>query len=69
MGDGGGQAANRWRGRLGRDHKGNLSLAIYLIAVPLSFFHNGISQGLYVLVALMWLIPDRRIEKAIQPNL
>jgi len=53
---------------VGRDLKGNLSLLIYLIAVPLSFFHNGISQGLYVLVALMWLIPDRRIEKAIQPN-
>ena len=54
---------------VGRDLKGNLSPLIYLIAIALSFFYNWMSQGLYVLVALMWLIPDRRIERAIQPNL
>ena len=54
---------------VGRDLKGNLSPLIYLIAIALSFFYNWRSQGLYVLVALMWLIPDRRIERAIQPNL
>ena len=48
---------------LGRDVKGKASIAIYLAAVPLSFVNRWLALGLYVLVALMWLIPDRRIEK------
>jgi uncharacterized membrane protein len=42
--------------------KGKLSLALCAVAIPLAFVHQWISDGLYVLVALMWLIPDRRIE-------
>ena len=50
---------------LGRDYKGKASLLFYATAVPLSFVNARISIALYVLVALMWLIPDRRIEKII----
>ena len=48
---------------VGRDNKGILSLVFYTAAIPLAFVHTGISLGLYVLVAMMWFIPDRRIEK------
>jgi uncharacterized membrane protein len=47
---------------LGRDMKGKLSPVLYLAAIPLSFVNRWIAVGLYVLVALMWLVPDRRIE-------
>ena len=47
---------------IGADYKGKLSLACYLVAVPLAFVHQAISDALYVLVALIWLIPDSRIE-------
>lgn len=47
---------------VGRDVKGKLSLLCYVLAIPLAFAHQLISDGLYVFVALMWLIPDRRIE-------
>jgi TMEM175 potassium channel family protein len=50
---------------LGRDFKGKLSLVLYAAAIPLSFRHSSLSCGLYVLVAVMWLIPDRRIEKVL----
>jgi uncharacterized membrane protein len=47
---------------VGQDVKGKLSAGLYAVAIPLAFFHPWIAQALYVLVALMWLIPDRRIE-------
>jgi uncharacterized membrane protein len=50
---------------LGRDFKGNISPVIYLAAVGLSFVQTWIAQALYVVVALIWLIPDPRIERAI----
>jgi len=50
---------------LGRDFKTILSLALYTTAIPLAFVKNWIACGLYVLVAVMWLVPDRRIEKAL----
>jgi uncharacterized membrane protein len=50
---------------LGADVKGRLSIAIYAAAILLSFFHRWLGFGLYWVVALMWLIPDRRIERAI----
>ena len=49
---------------IGRDRKGKLSLALYCAAIPLAFYQRWLSQLLYVLVALMWLIPDQRIERA-----
>jgi uncharacterized membrane protein len=50
---------------VGRDVKGRASLALYMAAVPLAFADPRLSCGLYVLVAALWLIPDRRIEKAL----
>ena len=51
---------------LGRDWKGKLSLVIYLVAIPLALVSPWISNALYVLVALWWLIPDRRIERVLR---
>jgi hypothetical protein len=48
---------------LGADCKGKLSPLFYLAAIPLAFVSSFISSGLYVAVALLWLIPDRRIER------
>jgi uncharacterized membrane protein len=50
------------RTALGRDLKGKLSPVIYLAAIPLAFVATWLSVGLYVFVALMWLVPDRRLE-------
>jgi uncharacterized membrane protein len=47
---------------LGRDLKGKISPVIYAIAIPLAFLSQWVALGLYIVVALMWLIPDRRIE-------
>ena len=52
---------------LGRDFKGKVSVAIYAAAIPLSFVNSLSACALYVLVAVMWLSPDRRIEKTISP--
>ncbi|MBE9140190.1 DUF1211 domain-containing protein [Nodosilinea sp. LEGE 07088] len=50
---------------LGRDWKGKVSVVIYAIAIPLAFFIPWLACLLYILVAILWLIPDRRIEKAL----
>jgi uncharacterized membrane protein len=50
---------------LGRDIKGKISPLLYLAAVFLAFVDPIISGAIYVFVALMWLIPDRRIERAL----
>lgn len=50
---------------LGDDFKGKLSLVLYALGVATSFLHPIIPQFLYTLVAIMWLIPDRRIEKVL----
>jgi len=50
---------------LGNDIKGKISPVLYMTAIALAFVSPWISCGIYVLVALMWLIPDSRIEKAI----
>jgi uncharacterized membrane protein len=47
---------------IGKDIKGKISPLVYIVAIPLAFVHQWISDALYVSVALMWLIPDRRIE-------
>jgi uncharacterized membrane protein len=47
---------------LGRDVKGKMSIVIYAAAIGLAFVNQWIADGLYVFVALMWLVPDRRIE-------
>ena len=50
---------------VGKDWKGKLSPVLYAVAIPAAFLLQWISLGLYVFVALIWLIPDRRIEKAL----
>lgn len=50
---------------LGRDLKGKLSVLIYAVAIPIAFAVPWLACVLYVLVAVMWLIPDRRIEKTL----
>ena len=50
---------------VGKDRKGVISLVLYAVAIPLAFVNPWISQAFYVSVALMWLIPDRRIERLI----
>ena len=50
---------------VGRDFKGKVSVVIYLSAIPISFVNSWFAFALYVLVAVMWLIPDRRIEKTL----
>lgn len=47
---------------VGRDGKGKISVVMYAAAIPLAFVYPWIALGLYVLVAVLWLIPDRRIE-------
>jgi uncharacterized membrane protein len=50
------------RRAIGGDWKGKLSPALYLVAIVLTFWSHLITQLIYVVVALLWLIPDRRIE-------
>jgi uncharacterized membrane protein len=48
---------------LGKDIKGKASIIIYFVAIPLAFVNSLLACGLYLMVAAMWLIPDRRIER------
>jgi uncharacterized membrane protein len=53
---------------VGRDLKGKLSPLLYLAAIAGAFLHVAIAQALYVAVALLWLVPDRRIERIVTPR-
>jgi uncharacterized membrane protein len=53
-------------GALGRDYKGKLSLVCYVVGIGLSFVNQWLAGALYVLVAAMWLVPDRRIERVLE---
>jgi uncharacterized membrane protein len=48
---------------IGKDIKGKLSPVLYIIAIGFSFYNRWVSGALYVLVALIWLVPDKRIER------
>jgi len=50
---------------LGGDFKGKVSMLIYLAAIPLALLRWWLACALYILVAMMWLVPDRRIEKTL----
>ena len=50
---------------LGRDIKGKISPVFYLMAIPLAFVNPWLASALYVVVAIIWLIPDRRIERTL----
>jgi uncharacterized membrane protein len=51
---------------VGEDWKAKLSLAIYLIAIPLAFVNSWIAGALYLFGGLLWLVPDPRIERKIE---
>ena len=53
---------------VGNDTKGYISLVCYTSAIPLAFINAMLACGLYVVVAVMWFIPDRRIEQTLKRN-
>jgi len=57
--------SSRLKAAIGSDAKGNLSLAMYAVAIPLAFVNRWIAYALYVAVVLTWLVPDRRIERRV----
>lgn len=57
---------SRLAAALGRDVKGRISPLLYAAAIPLAFVRQGLSDAIYVGVALMWLVPDRRIESRLR---
>ena len=50
---------------IGNDWKGKVSPVLYFLAIPLAFVNPLISTGIYILVALIWLVPDPRIERVL----
>jgi len=50
---------------VGKNFKGKLSTLLYAIAIPVSYYEQTISECIYVFVALIWLVPDRRIERVL----
>ncbi len=55
--------SSRLKAAVGNDAKGKISVVLYVVAIPLAFVNQIFSDALYVAVALMWLIPDKRIEQ------
>lgn len=53
---------------VGVDWKGRASLVLYLVAMVAAFWAHWLAQALYVAVALLWLVPDRRIERVLQAH-
>ena len=48
---------------VGKDRKGGLSIVLYAVAIPVAFMRVSIAYACYVLVAVMWLLPDPRLER------
>ena len=53
---------------VGRDRKGKLSIVFYAIGIVLAFVYQPLADAMYVLVAAMWFIPDRRIEREVEKH-
>ena len=53
---------------VGKDTKGLVSLALYLVAIPGAFLNGWLALTCYIVVALIWLVPDRRIERHLHPE-
>jgi uncharacterized membrane protein len=53
---------------VGKDIKGKISPVLYLSGIVLAFYQPWASIALYILVAIMWLVPDRRIERALRES-
>ncbi|HEY8794206.1 MAG TPA: TMEM175 family protein [Gemmatimonadaceae bacterium] len=58
--------SSRLAAAVGIDVKGLASVAVYAIAIASAFYRPAVSEALYAAVAMLWLVPDRRIEKAIR---
>lgn len=50
---------------VGKDKKGKISTVLYFISIPLAFLNTWAAELIYVIVALIWLIPDKRIERTL----
>jgi uncharacterized membrane protein len=59
-------ASSELAAAVGRDVKGRISPVLYVVAIPLSFVNCWLALGIYIFVALMWLVPDRRIESRLR---
>lgn len=59
---------SKLRAAVGRDVKGKLSPLMYLAAIVMAFVNQWVSDAIYVLVALMWLVPDKRIESRVDEH-
>jgi uncharacterized membrane protein len=59
---------SRLAGALGADWKGKLSPVLYLAAIGLAFVNEWLADAIYVLVAALWFIPDRRVARVIEPR-
>ena len=59
---------SKLREAVGGDLKGKISIVLYVAAIPLAYVKPWIAIGLYVFVALLWLVPDRRIESALSTD-
>ncbi len=59
---------SRLKAVIGSDWKGKLSPLVYVIGIISTFLWSWVAQALYVAVALLWLVPDRRIEKLLHDN-
>lgn len=51
---------------LGNDFKGKISALLYAAAIPIAFYFAYVSLAIYALVALIWIVPDRRVEKMLK---
>jgi uncharacterized membrane protein len=56
-------ASSRLKAAIGNDTKGKISIVLYLLGILLAFVHQFLADAFYVAVAVMWLVPDRRIER------
>jgi uncharacterized membrane protein len=56
---------SKLRAAVGKDAKGRLSAVMYMAAIPLAFVHPAIADAIYVCVAIVWLVPDPRIERVV----
>jgi uncharacterized membrane protein len=60
--------ASKLAAAVGSDVKGKISPLLYAAAIPLAFVNHWVSLGLYILVALIWFVPDPRIEARLEPG-
>jgi uncharacterized membrane protein len=59
---------SRLAAEIGRDHKGVISLVLYLAGIALTFWQPWAGAAIYALVAIMWLVPDKRVKVAMSES-